>query len=134
MKGGRHGTEVSCKTRNDWGMILTIRGQRVMLDRALAELYGVETKYLNRQVKRNRRRFPEQFMFQLTKKETKELVTNWHRFEPLKHSSTTPFAFTEHGVEAIQELITPPEPPPKRRIGFVIEEPGVKYTITRKRR
>lgn len=55
------------------GMILTTRGQRVMLDRDLAELYGVETKYLNRQVKRNRRRFPEQFMFQLTKKEKR----NW---------------------------------------------------------
>jgi ORF6N domain len=49
--------------------IFLLRGQRVMFDRDLAELYGVETKYLNRQVKRNRERFPREFMFRLTKKE-----------------------------------------------------------------
>lgn len=59
--------------------IFLIRGQRVMIDRDLAELYGVETKHLNRQVKRNIERFPEEFMFQLTFEERKELVTNWHR-------------------------------------------------------
>jgi hypothetical protein len=66
--------------------IFLIRGQKVMIDRDLAELYGVETKYLNRQVRRNHERFPEEFMFQLTAKEKDELVTNWHRFEPIKHS------------------------------------------------
>ncbi len=60
--------------------IFLIRGQKVMVDRDLAELYGVETKHLNRQVKRNIDRFPEEFMFQLTLKEKNELVTNWHRF------------------------------------------------------
>ena len=60
--------------------IFLIRGQRVMIDRDLAELYGVETKYLNRQVKRNRSRFPAEFMFQLNQREKNELVTNWHRF------------------------------------------------------
>lgn len=84
--------------------ILTIRGQRVMLDRDLAELYGVETKYLNRQVKRNRKRFPTQCVFQLSRKETKQLVTNWHRFEPLKHSSTMPYVFTEHGVAMLASV------------------------------
>jgi len=49
--------------------IYTIRGLQVMLDRDLAELYGVETKVLNQAVKRNKKRFPEEFMFQLTKKE-----------------------------------------------------------------
>ncbi len=49
--------------------ILLIRGKKVMLDRDLAELYGVETKNLNRQVKRNKERFPVEFMFQLTKEE-----------------------------------------------------------------
>lgn len=56
--------------------IFIIRGYKVMLDRDLAELFGVQTKNLNRQVKRNIRRFPEEFMFQLTKK--REL--NWRQF------------------------------------------------------
>jgi len=60
------------------------------LDRDLAELYGVETKYLNRQVKRNPDRFPKEFMFQISHEEKNELVTNWHRFESMKHSITLP--------------------------------------------
>jgi len=59
--------------------IFLIRSHKVMLDRDLAELYGVETKYLNRQVKRNRDRFPPEFMFQLSVSEKRELVTNWGR-------------------------------------------------------
>ncbi len=85
--------------------IFLIRGHRAMIDRDLAELYGVETKYLNRQVKRNRERFPEEFMFQLTKSEKEELVTNWHRFESLKHSTTFPMAFTEHGVAMLASVL-----------------------------
>ena len=54
--------------------ILLIRGQRVMLDADLAVLYGTNTKWLNEQVKRNQGRFPEDFMFQLTKKEKAEVV------------------------------------------------------------
>lgn len=60
--------------------IFIIRGLKVMIDRDLAELYGVETKHLNRQVKRNKERFPNEFMFRLTKREKHELVTNWHLF------------------------------------------------------
>ncbi|MDP3148113.1 MAG: ORF6N domain-containing protein [Ignavibacteria bacterium] len=67
--------------------ILLLREQRVMLDRDLAGLYGVETKNLNRQVKRNPERFPSEFMFQLTLSEKNELVTDWHRFNSLKHST-----------------------------------------------
>lgn len=78
--------------------IFVIRGKKVIIDRDLAELYGVETKHLNRQVRRNIERFPEEFMFQLTEDEKKELVTNWHQFKPLKHSYVLPYAFTEHGV------------------------------------
>jgi hypothetical protein len=85
--------------------IFIIRGMKVMIDRDLAELYGVETKHLNRQVKRNRERFPEEFMFQLTRKEKDELVTNWHRFEPLKHSVVLPYAFTEHGVAMLATVL-----------------------------
>ena len=85
--------------------IFFIRGQKVMIDRDLAELYGVETKYLNRQVKRNIERFPDDFMFQLTTEEKKELVTNCHRFRTLKHSATLPYAFTEHGVAMLASVL-----------------------------
>ena len=85
--------------------IFLIRDQKVMIDRDLAELYGVETKYLNRQVKRNRERFPEAFMFQLTQEEKKELVTNWHRFESLKHTTFLPYVFTEHGVAMLASVL-----------------------------
>jgi len=85
--------------------IFVIRGQKVIIDRDLAELYGVETKYLNRQVRRNPERFPKEYMFQLTKAEKDELVTNWHRFETLKHSSVLPFAFTEHGVAMLSSVL-----------------------------
>ena len=166
--------------------ILLIRGQRVMLDADLAGLYGTTTKRLNEQVKRNRGRFPEDFMFQLTKKEKAEVVAICDHLAKLKFSPVLPNAFTEHGVimvasvlntkraiqvsvfvvrafvklremlsthkelahklaeverklqnhdesirslvVAIQELMTPSESePPKRRIGFLVEEPHVPY-------
>ena len=67
--------------------IFTIRGVQVMLDRDVAELYGVETKILNQAVKRNIARFPEQFRFQLTRPEADQLVTNCDRFNNIKHCS-----------------------------------------------
>ncbi|MFH1561909.1 MAG: ORF6N domain-containing protein [Nitrospirota bacterium] len=85
--------------------IFLIRGHKVMIDRDLAELYGVETKYLNRQVKRNIERFPEEFMFNLTTEEKNELVTICHRFRTMKHSSALPFAFTEHGVAMLASVL-----------------------------
>ena len=85
--------------------IYLIRRQKVMIDRDLAELYGVETKYLNRQVKRNILRFPPEFMFQLNEDEKNELVTIWHRFSTLKHSSALPYAFTEHGVAMLASVL-----------------------------
>lgn len=85
--------------------IFLIRKQRVMIDRDLAELYGVETKYLNRQVKRNIERFPSEFMFQLRVKEKNELVTNCHRFKTLKHSTVLPYAFNEHGVAMLASVL-----------------------------
>jgi len=85
--------------------IFMIRGRKVMIDRDLAELYGVETKYLNRQVKRNPDRFPEEFMMQLSESEKRELVTKWHRFAPLKHASNPPYAFTEQGVAMLSSVL-----------------------------
>ncbi|MCK9211603.1 MAG: ORF6N domain-containing protein [Ignavibacteriaceae bacterium] len=88
--------------------ILLIRGQKVMLDRDLAKLYGVETKNLNRQVKRNPERFPLEFMFQLTVEEKTELVTNWHRFNSLKHSTVLPFVFKEYGALMLASVLNSP--------------------------
>lgn len=78
--------------------IFTIRGVQVMIDRDLAELYGVEPKRLGEQVKRNIERFPDEFRFQLTEDEKNELVANCDRLQPLKYSSSLPYVFTEQGV------------------------------------
>lgn len=86
-------------------LIFTIRGNQVMIDRDLAEMYRVETKVLNQAVKRNIERFPEFFRFQLTEDEKIELVTNCDRFESLKHSSNNPFAFTEQGVAMLSAVL-----------------------------
>ena len=78
--------------------IQVIRGLRVMLDVDLAALYGVQTKRLNEQVKRNRDRFPSDFLFQLTADEKTEVVANCDHLQNLKFSKALPFAFTEHGA------------------------------------
>jgi hypothetical protein len=78
--------------------ILRIRGINVLLDTDLAALYGVTTKALNQAVKRNRERFPQDFVFQLNRKEKIEVVTNCDHLSRLKYSSTLPYAFTEHGA------------------------------------
>jgi len=80
--------------------ILILRGQRVILDRELAAIYGATTKRLNEQVKRNRDRFPEDFMFQLTAEESSSLRS---QFATLKlgrgqHRKYLPYVFTEHGA------------------------------------
>ena len=85
--------------------IFLIRNQKVMIDRDIAELYGVVTKHLNRQVKRNIQRFPEEFMFQLTVEERNQLVTICHRFKTMKHSSSLPYVFTEHGVAMLASVL-----------------------------
>lgn len=85
--------------------IFTIRGQKVMLDRDLAELYEVKTMVLNQAVKRNIKRFPDDFMFKLTKEELAELITNCDRLQNLKHSSSAPYAFTEQGVSMLSSVL-----------------------------
>ena len=86
-------------------LIKVIRGQQVMLDRDLATLYGVETKRLNEQVKRNIKRFPEDFMFQLTKDEClrSQIATlNEGRGQHLKYM---PYVFTENGVVMLSSVL-----------------------------
>ena len=85
--------------------IFTIRGVQVMLDRDLASLYGVETKRLNEQVRRNAERFPVNFMFPLSPSEMGELVANCDRFKTMKHSSVPMTAFTEHGILMLASVL-----------------------------
>jgi hypothetical protein len=85
--------------------IMSIRGKQIMIDRDLAELYGVETRTLNQAAKRNKERFPERFRFQLTKEEMNELITNCDRFNSMKHSAVRPYAFTEQGVAMLSSLL-----------------------------
>lgn len=166
--------------------ILLIRGQRVMLDADLAMLYGVPTRVLNQAVRRNLKRFPQDFMFKLTQPEKDQVITICDHLKNLKYAKALPNAFTEHGaimvasvlnteravqisvfvvrafvklremlsthkelahklaalerklqnhdesirslVVAIRQLMRPPEPEtPKKRIGFLVEEPHVPY-------
>ena len=89
------------------GRIQVIRGLRVIIDVDLAVLYGVPTKRLNEQVKRNRERFPADFLFQLTPQEKTEVVANCDHLQKLKFSKTLPYAFTEHGaIQAANVLLS----------------------------
>ena len=85
--------------------ILTLRGQQVMLDRDLAELYGVPTKRLNEQVKRNLARFPRDFMFQVDEKEKNELVAKCDHLDSMKHSTVNPYVFTEQGIYMLASVL-----------------------------
>ncbi|NWG01918.1 MAG: ORF6N domain-containing protein [Syntrophaceae bacterium] len=94
--------------------ILMIRGQKVMLDRDLAYLYGVPTKVLNQAVKRHKDRFPEDFMFQLTMEEAKLWWTNIRgdglrsqivTLKRGKHIKYRPYAFTEHGILMLSSVL-----------------------------
>lgn len=102
--------------------IYEIRGQKVMLDFDLAELYNVETRTMNQAVKRNKNRFPKDFMFQLTIKEWKEILPMGHVLKnfnkalenssqfvmsSLKHrgSAYLPYAFTEHGITMLASIL-----------------------------
>lgn len=85
--------------------ILLIRNQKVMIDRDLAELFGVTTKRLNEQVKRNINRFPNNFMFQLTEIEKQQVVANCDHLKNLKFSSSLPYVFTEHGTMMLGNVL-----------------------------
>ena len=87
--------------------ILVIRGHRVMIDADLAELYGVPTKRLNEQVRRNSDRFAD-FFFQLTAIERSEVVANCDHLAKLKFSPTLPYAFTEHGALMAASVLNTP--------------------------
>ena len=87
--------------------ILLIRGQKVMLDRDLALLYGVETRVLNQAVKRNRKRFPPDFMFALTRKEIRNISQFVICSSTIKHARQA-YAFTEQGVAMLSGVLNSP--------------------------
>ncbi len=88
--------------------ILMIRGQKVLLDRDLAELYGVETGALNRAVSRNADRFPNDFMFQLTSDEFENLKCHFGIASRWGGRRTAPYAFTEQGVAMLSSVLRSP--------------------------
>lgn len=85
--------------------IFLIRHKKVMLDSDLAQLYGVSTKRLNEQVKRNRKRFPSDFRFQLSEHEKSEVVANCDHLKNLRFSPVLPYAFTEHGAIMLASVL-----------------------------
>jgi hypothetical protein len=94
------------------GKILLVRGHKVMLDRDLAALYGVETRALNQAVKRNIERFPEDFMFALTRDEITGISQSVTSFSPTGHSSLkfskNVMAFTEYGIAMLSSVLNSP--------------------------
>jgi phage regulator Rha-like protein len=85
--------------------ILFLRGKRVMLDSDLATMYEVETKMLKRAIKRNIERFPEDFMFELTKEEYQSLRYQFGTLKRGEHSKYLPYAFTEHGILMLSSVL-----------------------------
>ena len=88
--------------------ILVIRGHKVLIDADLARLYGVTTERLKQQVRRNRERFPEDFVFELTPSEKDEVLANCKHLQKLKFSSVLPQAFTEHGAVMAASVLNSP--------------------------
>lgn len=89
--------------------IFLVRNQKVMLDFHIAELYGIETRALKQQVRRNLERFPEDFLIQLTISEWQELITICDKLQSYKFSPSVPFAFTEQGVAMLSSILRSPK-------------------------
>jgi phage regulator Rha-like protein len=98
-------TEILIPTETVISKIFFIRNQKVILDTDLAKLYGVETKVLNQSVRRNLRRFPDDFMFQLTKEENTSLRSQFVTLKKGQHSKYLPYVFTEHGVAMLSSVL-----------------------------
>ena len=88
--------------------IYQIRGEKVMIDKDLADLYQVETKHLKRQVRRNIDRFPEDFMFELTQEEYESLRSQFGTLKQGVHSKYLPMAFTEQGIAMLSSVLGSP--------------------------
>ena len=100
-------TDIMLPSERIEAKIFFIRGKKVILDTDLALLYGVETKVLNQAVRRNKKRFPEDFMFQLNNKESAALRSQFVTLENRrgKHSKYLPFVFTEQGIDMLSSVL-----------------------------
>ncbi len=104
--------QISADLANITPLIRTIRGQKVILDSDLARIYGVPTKRLNEQVRRNIKRFPSDFMFKLTAAESESLLRSRSQFATLKRGTNIkypPYAFTENGAIMAANVLNSPE-------------------------
>lgn len=88
--------------------IITIRDKQVIIDRDVAELYGVGTKEINQALRNNPDKFPDGYVILLEKSEKEELVKSFDRFNPLKHSTVMPHAFTEKGLYMLATILKSP--------------------------
>lgn len=84
---------------------ICIRNTQVIVDRDVADIYGVTTRDINKAVKNNPNKFPKGYVMELTIKEKRELVENFHRFDALKHSTVAPHAFTEKGLYMLATIL-----------------------------
>ena len=91
-----------------------------MFDRDLAELYGVTTKRLNEQVKRNIKRFPEDFMFRISELEKEDIIRQINHLNSLKFSTVLPYVFTEHGTVMLASVLNSDKAQLRKKIGFKI--------------
>ncbi len=90
-------------------LIIQIRNESVLLDADVAEIYGVETRDINKAVANNPGKFPVGYVIELSKPEKIELVENFHRFNRLKHSTVNPKAFTEKGLYMLATILKSPQ-------------------------
>ena len=97
------------KFENLKDLIVELRGESVLLDSDVAELYRVETKRINEAVKNNPDKFPAGYIIELSKSEKTELVENFHRFDKLKHSTVNPKAFPEKGLYMLATILKSPQ-------------------------
>lgn len=98
-------TELLLPVERITSKIYLLRNEKVLIDRDLAELYGVESRELNQAVKRNIERFPEDFMFQLTREEYNSLRSQFVTLKRGQHSKYLPYAFTEQGVAMLSSVL-----------------------------
>ena len=94
------------KTKEIENLILNIDRQKLLIDRDVAMIYGVETKRINEAVKNNPDRFPQGYIVEIDNNVKKELVENFDRFKKLKHSTVKPKAFTEKGLYMLATILT----------------------------
>jgi hypothetical protein len=97
------------KFENLKGLIVELRGQSVLLDSDVAQIYGVETRDINKAVTNNPDKFPVGYVVELSKPEKSELVENFHRFNKLKHSTVNPKAFPEKGLYMLATILKSPQ-------------------------